>query len=129
MHPPMTVTVNPTNENHILSDDQLTAFNDLAEDHSREWFLFFLASAMGTLQNVWSLFADVIANSTPSLLDVLMSIVFSACVMGSFLKYKEMNRNHPRLKAKIDEIRKRPKVVIANGQIQQAQKVDAGAAI
>jgi hypothetical protein len=119
--PSISITVNSKNEHHLLSDNQLEALSELANDRSREWFLFFSASALGTAQNVWTIFDDVNSKDIlPTPFDVFMSIVFSACLVGALIKGIEFYRSYPKLSAKIDEIRSRPKIILSNEQIQQA---------
>jgi hypothetical protein len=117
----MTITVNdPETPHHLLSDDQLATFDELARDASRDWALFLAASALGTSQNVYSFISALAAQKElPTVFDGAMCIVFAASLVGAMLKGWEYWNNYPKLNQKIKTIRERPKIVVRNGQVQQ----------
>jgi hypothetical protein len=119
----LTMTVHSSEKpHHLLSDDQLESFQDLANDRSFDFFSLWLGTFLGLLPGALQSANKWLNKVEVGPLDAILVLVCVGTAVAAVLKFLEYKKNHPKLEKRINEIRARQKIVVRNGEIQQTSQ-------
>lgn len=85
----MNIRIPDESERLLLSEEQVDVLCRGGRDSSFDWFIALAGASFGFIQNVISVISNVYYGNTPTMVDIILSIMCAGFIAASIAKYTE----------------------------------------